>query len=60
MNLEKLNVVELDAQSKSGLNGGGDSWMSDAWEILKEVDEGWDEFKDRLQDGWDSYGECSC
>jgi hypothetical protein len=39
------------------VNGGGT--LKDVWDIIKEIDAGWDSFKARLVDGWNSY-QCSC
>ena len=57
LNLASYDVKEMDEAQMSEVNGGG--IVADIWELVKEIDEGWDNFKQRLVDGWNSYG-CSC
>jgi hypothetical protein len=57
LNLTSYGVEEIKEVEMSEVNGGGA--IMDVWNILKEVDSGWDNFKARLKAGWDSY-ECNC
>ncbi|ALU75470.1 hypothetical protein [Tenacibaculum finnmarkense] len=57
-NLNDFGVLEISKSEQQIIDGGG--WISEAWKVLKEIDKGWDDFKDRLGNGWDSYGDCAC
>ncbi|MGY3792189.1 hypothetical protein [uncultured Aquimarina sp.] len=58
-NLETYGVQELSVLETTQIDG-GDGIFTDILDALERIDAGWDRFKERLADGWDSYGECSC
>jgi hypothetical protein len=57
MNLEKLNLVELNAQEVQEVVG-GDSIFKDVVDFVKELDANWDNLKTAFMDGYNSYGNC--
>lgn len=58
-NLKNYGVQELSVLETTLIDG-GDGIFTDILDALERIDAGWDEFKERLADGWNSYGECAC
>lgn len=50
-----MNLVELKSSEVKEIQGGG--WIKDLWEVFKELDEKWDEYKERFKNGYNS---CKC
>lgn len=59
-NLETYGVQELSVLETTQIDGGEDGIFTDFLDALERVDAYWDTFKERVVDGWNSYGECSC
>jgi hypothetical protein len=59
MNLDNLNLVELNAQEVQEVNGGG-GWIADLEQALIDLDKNWDNLKQRVKNGYNSYGSCGC
>lgn len=50
---------ELSFEEMQEIEGGG--WIEDLKNLVKELDENWDNLKARFMDGWNSYeGTCKC